>query len=79
MLALAGYLDTQIQKIGRWHGATFKEYIREELVRYSADMSTSMKQINFINVAAGAYHTVADVTTSVAATAYATPSAAATA
>jgi hypothetical protein len=30
-LALAGYLDTQIQKMGRWRGATFKEYIREEL------------------------------------------------
>ena len=25
-LALAGYLDTQIQKMGRWRGATFKEY-----------------------------------------------------
>jgi hypothetical protein len=30
-LTLARYLDTQIQKIGQWHGATFKEYIREEL------------------------------------------------
>ena len=29
-LALAGYSDTQIQKRGRWRGATFKEYIREE-------------------------------------------------
>ncbi len=27
-LLLAGYLDTQIQKMGRWRGATFKEYIR---------------------------------------------------
>jgi hypothetical protein len=26
-LALSGYLDTQIQKMGRWMGATFKEYI----------------------------------------------------
>ncbi len=24
-LALSGYLDTQIQKMGRWKGATFKE------------------------------------------------------
>ncbi len=27
-LALAGYSDTQIQKMGRWKGKTFKEYIR---------------------------------------------------
>ena len=26
-LALSGYSDTQIQKMGRWKGATFKEYI----------------------------------------------------
>jgi hypothetical protein len=26
-LLLVGYSDTQIQKMGRWHGATFKEYI----------------------------------------------------
>jgi len=26
-LALAGYTETQIQKMGRWKGATFKEYI----------------------------------------------------
>jgi hypothetical protein len=29
-LSLVGFLDTQIQKMGRWHGVTFKEYIREE-------------------------------------------------
>jgi len=28
-LALAGYNDTQIMKMGRWRGATFQEYIRE--------------------------------------------------
>ena len=28
-LALAGYSDTQIQKMGRWRGATFKEYVRK--------------------------------------------------
>ncbi len=28
-LALSGYSNTQIQKMGRWKGATFKEYIRE--------------------------------------------------
>ncbi len=26
-LALASYSDTQIQKMGRWRGATFKEYL----------------------------------------------------
>jgi hypothetical protein len=26
-LALAGYSETQIQKMGQWHGATFKEYV----------------------------------------------------
>jgi hypothetical protein len=26
-LALSGYLDAQIQKMSRWKGATFKEYI----------------------------------------------------
>jgi hypothetical protein len=43
-LALSGYLDTQIQKMGHWKGATFKEYIREELACYSAGMTTNMKQ-----------------------------------
>jgi hypothetical protein len=35
-LSLAGYLDTQIQKMGQWRGATFKEYIRKELACFSA-------------------------------------------
>jgi hypothetical protein len=38
-LALAGYLDTQIQKMGRWQGATFKEYVRNELACFSSGMS----------------------------------------
>jgi hypothetical protein len=42
-LALSGYSDTQIQKMGRWKGATFKEYIREELACYLAGMTTNMK------------------------------------
>ncbi len=42
-LALAGYLDTQIQKMGWWRGATFKEYIREELACYATGMSKDMK------------------------------------
>ena len=43
-LALAGYSDTQIQKMGRWRGATFKEYIREELACYARNMSRDMKR-----------------------------------
>jgi hypothetical protein len=38
-LALAGYSDTQIQKMGRWRGATFKEYVRNELACFSSGMS----------------------------------------
>jgi hypothetical protein len=56
-LALSGYSDTQIQKMGRWKGATFKEYIREELACYSAGMSTHMKRnFKFVNVSGNAYH-----------------------
>ncbi len=42
-LALAGYSDTQIQKMGRWRGATFEEYIRKELACYARGMSRDMK------------------------------------
>ena len=57
-LALAGYSDTQIQKMGRWKGATFKEYIRNELHCFSEGMSTSMKKlVGFVNVSGGAYQT----------------------
>jgi hypothetical protein len=62
-LALAGYSDTQIQKMGRLKGATFKEYIPEELHTYSAGMSTNMKRkFRFVNIAGGAYHDVTEET-----------------
>jgi hypothetical protein len=55
-LALAGYSDTQIQKMGRWQGATFKEYIREELACYATGMSNDMKhKFNFVNIARNAF------------------------
>ena len=58
-LALAGYSDTQIQKMGRWRGATFKEYIREELTCFSAGMSKDMKKkFLFVNIAGNAFHDV---------------------
>jgi hypothetical protein len=45
--------------MGRWKGATFKEYIREELARYSAGMSSNMKQsFKFVNVSGNAYNNV---------------------
>ena len=31
LLSFAGYSDRDIQKMGRWRGGGFKEYIREEL------------------------------------------------
>jgi len=58
-LALAGYTDTQIQKMGRWRGATFKEYIREELAVYSENMSRDMRtKFGFVNIAGNAFHDV---------------------
>ena len=61
-LALSGYSDTQIQKMGRWKGATFKEYIREELANYSdGGMSTAMRtKFNFMNIAGNAYRDITD-------------------
>lgn len=55
-LSLSGYSDREIQKMGRWHSATFKEYIREELACFSRGMSRNMKRkFNFVNIAGGVY------------------------
>ncbi len=60
-LSLAGYSDTQIQKMGRWRRATFKEYIWEELACFSKGMSTSMKKkFNFVNIAGNAFNFITD-------------------
>jgi hypothetical protein len=60
-LSLAGYSDTQIQKMGRWRKATFKEYIRKELACFSAGMSTSMKRkMDFVNIAGNAFNAITD-------------------
>ena len=62
-LSLAGYSDTQIQKMGRWKGATFKEYIREELHVFSEGMSRNMKHtFRFVNISGGVYHDVTNDT-----------------
>jgi hypothetical protein len=56
-LSLQGYSDTQIQKLGRWRGETFKEYIREELASFSVGMSTAMKKcLGYVNVSGGVFH-----------------------
>jgi hypothetical protein len=61
VLSLAGYLDTQIQKMGCWRGATFKEYIHEELACFLEGMSTSMKkQFNFVIITGNAFNTITD-------------------
>ena len=60
-LALAGYNDTQIMKMGRWRGATFQEYIRENLSNYSEGMSTKMKEVHgFVQIDSGAFTDITD-------------------
>jgi hypothetical protein len=52
----------QIQIMGMWKGATFKEYIKEELAYYSTLMSSNIKQcFKFVN--ASGNHTYNNVTT----------------
>ena len=50
--------------MGQWRGATFKEYIREQLSNFLEGMSRKMKhKLNFVNVCAGANSdVVVDVT-----------------
>jgi hypothetical protein len=67
-LSLAGYSDRQIQKMGRWRGETFKEYVREQLSNFSEGMSKSMRKcFGFVNVEGGVFH---DVTSTVTAMEY---------
>ena len=59
VLALSGYSDTEIQKMGRWRSATFKEYIREELACYARNMSRQMKtKFHFVNIAGNAFNDI---------------------
>ena len=62
-LSLSGHSDREIQKMGRWRSATFKEYVREELAGFSEGMSRKMKmRFSFVNISGGVY---TDVTTSI--------------
>jgi hypothetical protein len=61
--------------MGRWKGATFKEYIREELHVFSRGMSRDMKRkFQFVNISGGVFH---DVTEAAIATEYTVNAAAA--
>ena len=64
MLAYAaGTYARDIQKMGRWRGGTFKDYIREELHCFAEGMLTAKKQyFKFISIAGGAYSKLLDVT-----------------
>jgi hypothetical protein len=58
-LALSGYSDMRIQKMGRRKGTMFKEYVREELACFSTGMSTAMKaKFGFVNVTGSAFHDI---------------------
>ena len=47
--------------MGEWQGATFKEYIKEELSCFSEGMSMSMKRkFDFVNIAGNAFNTITD-------------------
>ncbi len=54
--ALAGYTNMQIQKMGCWRGATFKEYVREERACYARVMLQDMtSKFNFVNITGNAF------------------------
>ena len=60
-LSLAGFSDREIQKMGRWRSATFKEYIREELACFSEGMSKQMRhRFAFVNIVGGVYSDITD-------------------
>jgi hypothetical protein len=70
-LALAGYSNTQIQKMGWWRGVTFKVYVRNELACFSTGMSKDMKQkFGFVNISGNAFR---DFTNTCANADYAAP------
>ena len=48
--------------MSRWCGATFKEYIRENLSNFAEGISRAMKKIHgFVNIDAGAYKDVSSL------------------
>ncbi len=62
-LALNGFSEMHIQKMGRWRGDTFKEYMRKELHCFSDGMAKAMKQcFKFVNVTG---HALTDITSQI--------------
>jgi hypothetical protein len=60
-LALAGYSKQQIQKMGRWRGETFLEYVREGMAEYTVGMAEQMaKHFSFVSLEGGVYSDVTD-------------------
>ena len=58
-LSLNGYSKQEIQKMGRWRGETFLEYIREGLADFSKGMSSKMsKKFGFVSLEGGRYEDV---------------------
>jgi hypothetical protein len=47
--------------MGSWHGATFKEYVRNELACVLSGMSRDMEQkFGFVNVSSNAFSDITD-------------------
>ncbi len=64
VLDRSAYSNMQIQKMGRWKGATFKEYVREELTCFLSGMSTAMKaKFGFVNITGSAFHDITSLAT----------------
>ncbi len=62
-LALNGFSEMHIQKMGRWRGDMFKEYVRKELHCFSDGMAKAMKQcFKFVNVTG---HGLTDITSQI--------------
>jgi hypothetical protein len=60
-LSLAGYSKPQIQKMGRWRGETFLEYVSESLAEFSKGMSEKMaKNFGYVTLEGGISHDVTE-------------------
>jgi hypothetical protein len=60
-LSLAGYKKHEIQKMGRWRGETFLEYISDSLAEFSKGMSDKMaKNFGYVCLEGGAFTDVTD-------------------
>ena len=60
-LSLAGYKKHEIQKMGRWRGETFLEYISDSLSEFSAGMSEKMaKCFGYVSLDGGVFTDVTD-------------------